>query len=370
MKLITQITGSICALILVMISPGLHAQANGALNQVEQQLRQNDALIQQKEQERAKLNEEIQALQASLEEVNASINQTKKQMEVNQANIDATQQLIQEKREAIIVLENKVLARQEVMKKRIVSMQNNDNSSLLIEILINSENLATLLEKMKAVATILDADKDIMRMQQEDKAQIEADKRIIDQKEQMLIKEHEKLAKNQAELEANIQVKQSMLQTVQAKYAEIGNEIAMAEQDKQVLEANIRSIQEAMARQQEEAKRNAEQIQQMKPPGPAPAGEVLYMESTAYSVEKSLQLGEGITAAGYNLKANPNIKLIAVDPRVIPLGTRVWVEDYGEAVAGDTGGKIKGNIIDVLFPTEAEAMKWGRKKAIKIILRN
>ena len=50
----------------------------------------------------------------------------------------------------------------------------------------------------------------------------------------------------------------------------------------------------------------------------------------------------GITTTGINLRANPNLKVIAVDPSVIPLGSKVWVEGYGYAVAGDTGGAIKG----------------------------
>ncbi len=60
--------------------------------------------------------------------------------------------------------------------------------------------------------------------------------------------------------------------------------------------------------------------------------------------------------------------MIAVDPKVIPLGTKVWVEGYGYAVAGDTGGAIKGNKIDVFIPTQSQALKWGRKNVkIKII---
>ncbi|ANC18114.1 fibronectin [Bacillus cereus] len=90
-------------------------------------------------------------------------------------------------------------------------------------------------------------------------------------------------------------------------------------------------------------------------------GVELYVEATAYSVEGSPP-HERITAAGIDIGKNPNIKLIAVDPKVIKLGTKVWVEGYGEAIAGDTGGAIKGNKIDVLFPTEKQAREWGRKK--------
>lgn len=70
----------------------------------------------------------------------------------------------------------------------------------------------------------------------------------------------------------------------------------------------------------------------------------------------------GTTAYGIDLRANPNQKVIAVDPRVIPLGTRVWVEGYGEAIAGDTGGAIKGNKIDVFIPSHDNAIAWGVKE--------
>ncbi len=59
--------------------------------------------------------------------------------------------------------------------------------------------------------------------------------------------------------------------------------------------------------------------------------------------------------------------VIAVDPSVIPLGTRVYVDGYGYAVAADTGGAIKGNRIDVCFDTHEEALRWGMKK-VKVYL--
>ena len=77
----------------------------------------------------------------------------------------------------------------------------------------------------------------------------------------------------------------------------------------------------------------------------------------------------GTTATGIDLRANPNQRVIAVDPRVIPLGSKVWVEGYGEAIAGDTGGAIKGHKIDVFIPTEESAMAWG-VKTVKIKILN
>jgi 3D (Asp-Asp-Asp) domain-containing protein len=53
--------------------------------------------------------------------------------------------------------------------------------------------------------------------------------------------------------------------------------------------------------------------------------------------------------------------VVAVDPRVIPLGTRLYIEGYGVAVAGDVGSAIKGRRIDLGFGTYAEAIRWGRR---------
>lgn len=80
------------------------------------------------------------------------------------------------------------------------------------------------------------------------------------------------------------------------------------------------------------------------------------MEATAYA-------GDPVTATGTVPKRNPNgLSTIAVDPRVIPLGSKVYVEGYGYAVAEDTGGAIKNNIIDVFLNSESECNRWGRKR--------
>lgn len=99
---------------------------------------------------------------------------------------------------------------------------------------------------------------------------------------------------------------------------------------------------------------------------PTNTGKTLTMRATAYTAY--CEGCSGITANGTDIRSNPNLKVIAVDPRVIPLGTRVWVEGYGEAIAADTGGAIKGNKIDVFIPTEGQARQWGVKSVTVKIL--
>lgn len=93
---------------------------------------------------------------------------------------------------------------------------------------------------------------------------------------------------------------------------------------------------------------------------------VLEMEATAYdagplSTGKS---ADGITATGVKAKFG----IVAVDPKVIPLGTKLFIEGYGYAIAADTGGAIKGLRIDLFFESRKEALKFGRRKVKVYIL--
>ncbi|MYL35939.1 DUF348 domain-containing protein [Pontibacillus yanchengensis] len=98
----------------------------------------------------------------------------------------------------------------------------------------------------------------------------------------------------------------------------------------------------------------------------ASAQKTLYMEATAYTAYCTGC--SGVTTTGINLRANPNQKVVAVDPNVIPLGSRVWVEGYGYAVAGDTGSAIKGNRIDVFLSSKSQAYSFGRKRVqVKVL---
>lgn len=95
------------------------------------------------------------------------------------------------------------------------------------------------------------------------------------------------------------------------------------------------------------------------------SGKTMTMEATAYS---TAQPGLGrYTANGTDLHTNPRV--IAVDPSVIPLGTKVTVEGYGTYIAADTGGAIKGNRIDIHFSTVQECINFGRRN-VKITIHN
>jgi uncharacterized protein YabE (DUF348 family) len=97
------------------------------------------------------------------------------------------------------------------------------------------------------------------------------------------------------------------------------------------------------------------------------ASKVINMKTTAYN---SAETGSNITASGAVAVRNATgYSTIAVDPSVIPLGTKVYVEGYGYAIAQDTGGAIKGNIIDLYFNSMSEVNAWGVKYVNVYILQ-
>ncbi|MGI5912712.1 MAG: 3D domain-containing protein [Syntrophomonadaceae bacterium] len=87
--------------------------------------------------------------------------------------------------------------------------------------------------------------------------------------------------------------------------------------------------------------------------------EVRYMETSAY------------THTGYRTATGvyPEVGMVAVDPNVIPMGTRLYIEGYGFGQAADTGGSIKGDRLDLFMEDRSQCINWGRKK-VKVYILN
>ncbi|QWG54539.1 cell wall-binding protein [Bacillus mycoides] len=423
MNYFKRISSLVLAGIIVLSSTvAVKAESNDEkLNNMQQQLQQNDADMQKKEQEKQAVSKEIQGIENELHNLNNTIAKNKEDQSAIQHKIDETHKQIEQKKADIIVLEDKVLARKDIMNKRMVSVQNSSNTSLVVEVVVESKNFADFIQRMNAVTTILEADKEILRLQEQDLRQIEEDKKAIDEKEASLVVDKQKLAKAQADLQDNLKKRQDNLQTVQAKYNQIASQLNLAAEEKAKVEANMKAVQETIAREQEAARIAAEerakaevaakaeqealakaqaevaekqkQEKANKPAEPVAnnsskvepeqpkvtaGGKEMYVHATAYTADPSengYAAGQQVYSAWgpgdkpYNLTANPGMKLIAVDPSVIPLGSTVNVEGYGIAIAADTGGAIKGHKIDVLMPDKASSSNWGRKN-VKVTILN
>jgi 3D (Asp-Asp-Asp) domain-containing protein len=330
-----------------------HAQSSKeALHSVEQEL-------EQKANEKNSINQEIEKIKSDMEALQSYITQNREALAGTQQRIAETQQQIEKKKEEIVVLQDKIHNRKDVMKSRLVALQEDEKLNVAINVILESKSVADLIQRASAVTTLFNADNDIIKDQENDLAQIEKDKQEIAKHEEQLASERETLSKQQNELALNLQKRQESLTVMQQKYSQVNEEMAGIQAELNAAQEKVRQEQEAV-----KAMSTANTPAAAAPATPAPTGSEMYVTSTAYS----WQSAGSITYMGHNIKENPNMKLIAVDPSVIPLGSKVWVEGYGVAIAGDTGGAIKGHKIDVLMPNNAQAYAWGRKTVKVVVL--
>ncbi|PEN49474.1 enterotoxin [Bacillus wiedmannii] len=216
---------------------------------------------------------------------------------------------------------------------------------------VKAEEIVKAKEEVKA--------EEIVKAKEEAKAQ-----EIVKAKEEAKAQEIAK-AKEEAKAQEIAKAKEEAKaqEIAKAKEEAKAREIAKAKEEAKAQEI-AKAKEEAKAREiakaREESKNNIQS-----------AKRELTVVATAYTADPSengTYGGRVLTAMGHDLTANPNMRIIAVDPKVIPLGSKVWVEGYGEAIAGDTGSAIKGNRIDVLMGSKSKAMNWGRQTVkVKIL---
>ncbi|HDR7602433.1 TPA: SH3 domain-containing protein [Bacillus mycoides] len=248
---------------------------------------------------------------------------------------------------------------------------------------VKEETKAEEIAKTKEEAKV----QEIEKVKEEAKAQ-----EIAKAKEEAKVREMEKAktqeiakAKEEAKAQEIAKAKEEAQEIEKVKEEAKAQEIAKAKEEAKVREMEkakeeakaksqeiAKAKEEAQAREIEKAKaKEATKTQEVSKNNTQSAKRELTVVATAYTADPSengTYGGRVLTAMGHDLTENPNMRIIAVDPKVIPLGSKVWVEGYGEAIAGDTGSAIKGNRIDVLMGSKSKAMNWGRQTVkVKIL---
>ncbi|WP_214849328.1 3D domain-containing protein [Exiguobacterium sp. s193] len=156
----------------------------------------------------------------------------------------------------------------------------------------------------------------------------------------------------------------------------------VARHERQLKEQQARAEREAKQKQQQLEKEQQQAIEkktkkaEVKPvaqDNEQAGGRQETFETTAYTNDAALNGsydGKVLTASGYDVTHTIHFegrRIVAVDPRVIPLGTKVHVDGFGDAIALDTGGVIHGKIMDLMMETEQEAINWGRR-SVKVTI--
>ncbi|QWI22518.1 enterotoxin [Bacillus mycoides] len=316
-----------------------------------------------KVQKAVKAKEEVKTQkEAKVQEIAKAKETTKEQKETK------AEEIVKPKEEAKVT--ERVKVKEETKAEEIVKPK--EEAKVTERVKVKEETKAEEIVKPKEEAKVTER----VKVKEETKAEeIVKPKEEAKVTERVKVKEEmkaEEIAKTKEE--AKVQEIEKVKEEAKAQEIAKAKEEAKAREiEKAKEEAKAQEIakakEEAQAREIEKAKEEAKakeatKTQEVSKNNTQSTKRELTVVATAYTADPSengTYGGRVLTAMGHDLTANPNMRIIAVDPKVIPLGSKVWVEGYGEAIAGDIGSAIKGNRIDVLMGSKSKAMNWGRQ---------
>ncbi len=276
----------------------------------------------------ASLSDEEEALVEEVIAVEANIDTKRNEIKKLSEQISSIEKELEELEKQRNILIKNLQEKRELLKERaIYSYKYSQNNVIKMVLTVRDIN---------EFFTVLYLLRNIMRQEAELIESIRNDKESFDRtmrKSEEKKKEYEdvkaKKANEQKKLEASLEKAKLLLNKVKQE------------------KSNIQQVLEAIK----------QRIAKIQPQGVTLTGE-WQMVATAYFAGGGGLNGDGTTATG--LRARKGI--VAVDPKVIRLGTKLYIDGYGIAIAGDTGGWIKGNRIDLCFDTLEECLRYGRRK--------
>ena len=341
------------------------------------------------EQEITQLQSEVAVSLEEVSEMTVSLEELRQEIEGQRETILETEQDIEA--QEIVVQE-----RYEYAADQLQAMQKNEVNQNIIVGLLSAESFTDLLSRMVAVARLTGASEERVIEAQTEKEKLDtlqeelvAHKETLDVKETETVQQKEQLDNKVADLRTKLTTNEKQLVELNAKEESILAEIAAKEAaakeaaaKKVAGEARKAQVSTASAKQSNNSNSNSNSnsssnsntssnsnsTQAQSAPAPkqesSSAASWMTFQATGYSTQ---QAGLSThTATGIDLRVNPRV--IAVDPSIIPLGSLVEVQGLGVYVAGDTGGAIKGRIIDIHYSSVSQALSWGRRSVnIRVI---
>ena len=359
-------------------------------------------------QEEQKTEAQIASVEVTIGETLESINLKQMGIDDLKAQIDATEESQIETQAAIEAQKALIASRKEQLKTRLVALQISDATKNQVLMLLDSENFADFINKAYVISQLQSADNEQIKtaISEEEKLvaleeQLADEIQTVKAAESRLKSESTALAEELTSLKGILSDNQTVLSQVKTEYADeaarLAAEEAQAKADAEAVAVAAKAAEEQQLAESSSAIAVAESassaasssvqapVSQITDSSvaavvtapvvtvtaptvtetPAAQGKTLVVSATAYSRHEAGL--SNFTATGIDLSVNPMV--IAVDPSVIPLGSLVNVPGYGIAIAGDTGGAIVGNKIDLHMENLNAALAFGRQTLTITILQ-
>ncbi|HAT4246384.1 TPA: hypothetical protein I9059_001549 [Clostridium perfringens] len=390
------------ALIAMAISlSATHVVFADTVNDKKSTIQENKVKYSQLDNEVISLNSQVSKLNNEIEDLNAKL-------EDNKAKMKDTEENLKETESKVSTLKTEIDEKQSVLGKRMRAMYKSKDSMNPVVFLLKSEDLSDLITRIDALARVTALDKNLIHSLDEQKDSLNSDIKKLERDKAELkelkasteeslktldskkIEEQKKIDELNRQKEAVLEViKENEMSLISHSVSVINSSSSISEIESAVSTLNqlipqlnidsvketannsvqaaknkIESLKAEEAKKAEEAAKNnsanssstLNSTSSSQPSSDGKYKKTLSMEATAYS-------GGTLTAMGLKPVRDPGgISTIAVDPSVIPLGSKVYIPGYGYAIASDTGGVIKGNIIDLYMNSHDECTSWGRRQ--------
>lgn len=333
------------------------------------------------------LNSEILGLNSKIDELNIEIEKINSKLIENNEAITSIENQITSTESKLEQTKEDIEKAQSALDNRIRNMYKTNITSNIIASVINSTSISDLFSRLQAIYKIISTDKKILTTINEKKDSLDKDIETLNTKNNEL-----KILKSTIESDLNTikEKKSEQEQYVEKLNKEKDSVFAIIEENEKTLISNSLSIAKSSTSSISQLQNaintldslipqlNSEnvislakdginaakdRISELNAPVIPSGGTNIGTAIKTFTMESTAYYGHTITAMGSKPVRNPNgISTVAVDPNVIPLGSKVYVSGYGVAIAADTGGAIKGNIIDVFLNSYEECMNWGRRE--------
>ncbi|MFE6137700.1 NlpC/P60 family protein [Bacillus sp. NPDC057893] len=274
-----------CALVAGLMFSGLtpNVFAEDKISDVKSQINtQNDTLHKQ-QQERDELQKQMNDLNKTIQGLDKSVQENASKLDETTKKVSDTEQLIENKNKDIAELQTKIAKREELLRKRLVALQEQPNTNIVTEVLVNSKNVADLVDRLASVSKIMESDEDIMKTQQEDQTNVKKDVETVKEKQKELKEAQSQIETAKKELDVEKEKKATAVNDLSGKMDTVvttmtSTEGQLKDLEKQALqlqriaeeEAQAKAAQEAAA--QKQAEQAAKEVQaQQAAPAQAPA---------------------------------------------------------------------------------------------------
>lgn len=358
----------------------------------EQTIQENKVKYEQLDDETLKLNAEIKKLNNDIEEINLKLDKNNSEIKSTEIEIENINNKIEDSK---IEIEK----REKIMDKRLRSMYKSNISTDILAYLISSKNIFDFFYRIDTMKKLISIDKEIVTKINDKKAELVKDAKVVEEKKENLNMLKTLIENDLSEVSKKKEEQEVVLADLNSKKDAImkiieENEVNLISHSLSIINSGSASTSDlrdaitnlnymlhqlnsnyALNLAQEGISSANSQIASLESANlEINVGSVSSTSSSGtylstFSMTATAYTGGSYTAMGLKPVRDPNgLSTISVDPNVIPLGSKVYVEGYGYAIASDTGGVIKGNKIDLYMNSLQECYSFGRRTVILHII--